>query len=218
MWIKCNHCGNYFTYNFPKKRIGSINGHYTKDRDAHILQNKFLLDNYNQIFNRFKKLASGKEYLEIGIGTGEMLAVALKFGYHVEAVEICREDCEYVSQTLGVDIQWGDITDYEPEKQYDVIVMWDVLEYVVHPVQVLERVKRLLADDGVLWISTPNYNCAYARMQKFSHCMWHELNHYTYVSYETLKRLLEDMQLDIVHYDMSSRYVGSMELFVQNAK
>ena len=218
LWIKCNHCGNYFTYNFPKKRIGSINGHYTKDRDAPILQNKFLLNNYNPIFNRFLKLASGKEYLEIGIGTGEMLAVALEFGYHVEAVEICREDCEYVSQTLGVDIQWGDITDYDSGKQYDVIVMGDVLEHVIHPVEVLERVKRLLVADGVLWISTPNYNCAYARMQKFSHCMWHELNHYTYVSYETLKRLLENMQLDIVHYDMSTRYVGSMELFVQHAK
>lgn len=218
LWMKCTHCGNYFTYDFPKKSIGSINGHYTKDRDVDILQNKFRLENYNQIFNRFKKLTSGKEYLEIGIGTGEMLAVALEFGYHVEAVEICREDCEHVSQALGVDIQWGDIADYETEKQYDVIVMGDVLEHVIDPVRVLERVKQLLANDGVLWISTPNYNCAYARMQKFSHCMWHELNHYTYVSYETLKKILENMQLDIVHYDMSSRYIGSMELFVQHKK
>lgn len=218
LWMKCTHCGNYFTYDFPKKSIGSINGHYTKDRDVDILQNKFRLENYNQIFNRFKKLTSGKEYLEIGIGTGEMLAVAQEFGYHVEAVEICREDCEHVSQTLCVDIQWGDIADYETEKQYDVIVMGDVLEHVIDPVRVLERVKQLLANDGVLWISTPNYNCAYARMQKFSHCMWHELNHYTYVSYETLKKILENMQLDIVHYDMSSRYIGSMELFVQHKK
>ena len=216
LWMKCNHCGNYFTYNFPKKSIGINNGHYTKERAADTLQNKFRLENYNLIFNTFKKLTSGKEYLEIGIGTGEMLAVALEFGYHVEAVEICREDCERVSQALGIDIQWGDITEYESEKQYDVIVMGDVLEHVIYPVKVLEKVKRMLADDGILWISTPNYNCAYARMQKFSHCMWHEVNHYTYVSYETLKNLLENMQLNIVHYDMSSRYIGSMELFIRH--
>lgn len=218
LWMKCGHCGNYFTYNFPKENVGTINGHYTKGGNSIILNNKFSLDVYNQIFQRFKSMTSGNEYLEIGVGTGEMLAVALEFGYHAEAVEICREDCERISAALGVDIRWCDITDYEAKKQYDVIVMGDVLEHVLRPVEVLEKVKHMLADDGVLWISTPNYNCAYARMQKFEHCMWHELNHYTYVSYETLKELLEKMQLEIVHYDMSTRYIGSMELFVRHAK
>lgn len=135
--------------------------------------------------------------------------------YHVEAVEICREDCERISQALGVNIKWCDIIDYETEKQFDVIVMGDVLEHVLDPVQVLEKAKRMLSEDGILWISTPNYHCAYARMQKFSHCMWHELNHYTYVSYETLNQLLKDMQMEVVHYDMGSRYIGSMELFIK---
>lgn len=218
LWMKCEACGNYFTYNFPKDSVGSINGHYTDGSACDPLQNKFKLHNYNPIFNRFKRLAFGTEYLEIGVGTGEMLAVALEFGYHVEAVEICREDCERISQALGVEIKWCDIIDYETEKQYDVIVMGDVLEHVTNPVKVLEKVKRMLEEDGVLWISTPNYNCAYARMEKFSHSMWHELNHYTYMSYETLEELLKSMHMEIVHYDMSSRYIGSMELFIKHAK
>lgn len=73
----------------------------------------------------------------------------------------------------------------------------------------------MLKEDGVLWLSTPNYNCAYARMQKFTHCMWHELNHYTYVSCETMRELLGTLGMEIVHYDMSERYVGSMELFIK---
>ena len=218
LWMKCEACGNYFTYNFPKDNVGSINGHYTNGTGCNLLQNKFNLYNYSPIFNQFKSLTPGTEYLEIGIGTGEMLAVALEFGYHVEAVEICREDCERISQALGVGIKWCDIIDYETEKQFDVIVMGDVLEHVLQPVKVLEKVKQMLSEDGVLWISTPNYNCAYARMEKFSHCMWHELNHYTYMSYETLEELLESMQMDIVHYDISSRYIGSMELFIKHAE
>lgn len=175
LWMKCGHCGNYFTYNFPKENVGTINGHYTKAGSGIILNNKFSLDVYNQIFQRFKSMTSGNEYLEIGVGTGEMLAIALEFGYHAEAVEICREDCERISAGLGADIKWCDITDYEAKKQYDVIVMGDVFEHVLRPVEVLEKVKGMLTDDGVLWISTPNYNCAYARMQKFTHCMWHVL-------------------------------------------
>ena len=218
LWMKCERCGNYFTYNFPKDKVGAINGHYTSGKSDIILENKFILATYNQIFQQFRRMTPGKEYLEIGVGTGEMLAVALEFGYHAEAVEICREDSERISLALGVDIKWCDITDYETEKQYDVIVMGDVLEHVIHPVEVLKKVKKMLADGGVLWISTPNYNCACARMQNFAHCMWHELNHYTYVSYETLKDLLKTIELEIVHYEMSIRYNGSMELFVRHAK
>lgn len=92
--MKFSHCGNYFTYDFPKNNIGNINAHYTKNKFSSILQNKFLLDNYSEIFNQFRSLIPGNDYLEIGIGTGEMLAVAQEFGCHVEAVEICREDCE----------------------------------------------------------------------------------------------------------------------------
>lgn len=218
LWMKCGRCGNYFTYNFPKENIGTINGHYTNEKSNIILENKFSLSLYNQIFQQFKSLTSGKEYLEIGVGTGEMLAVALEFGYHVDAVEICREDCERISSVLDVNIRWCDMNEYETDKRYDVIVMGDVLEHVLHPVEVLNKVKHMLADDGVLWISTPNYNCAYARMQRFAHCMWHELNHYTYVSYETLAELMKKMQLEIVRYDISTRYIGSMELFVQHVK
>lgn len=218
LWMKCERCGNYFTYNFPKENVGTINGHYTNDKSDIILKNKFSLSDYNQIFQQFKSMTSGNEYLEIGVGTGEMLAVALEFGYHTDAVEICREDCERISSALGVEIKWCDINDFETEKKYDVIVMGDVLEHVIRPVEVLKKVKQMLAEDGILWISTPNYNSAYARMQRFAHCMWHELNHYTYVSYETLKELLKKMQLEIVHYDMSIRYVGSMELFIRHAK
>lgn len=147
-----------------------------------------------------------------------MLAVAQEFGYHVEAVEICQSDCERISAALGIDIKWCDILNHETDKQYDVIVMGDVLEHVIEPVSLLKKVKGMLKNGGVLWISTPNYNSAYARMQKFSHCMWHELNHYTYVSYESLKCLLEDLQMKVIRYDMSTRYIGSMELCVMHAE
>ena len=74
----------------------------------------------------------------------------------------------------------------------------------------------MLKKDGILWISTPNYNSAYARMQKFSHCMWHILTHYTYVSYESLKNILDNLDMQIIRYDISSRYIGSMEVFVKH--
>ncbi len=215
LWMKCDKCENLFTYNFPVSEAVLINGTYSKKK-GEMLGNKYLLSLYNPIFNQFKMLAKGTDYLEIGVGTGEMLAAAQEFGYHVEAVEICREDGERISSVLDVNINWCDIVNYETDKQYDVIVMGDVLEHVTEPLYVLKKVKRMLKEDGVLWISTPNYNSAYARMQKFSHCMWHIPTHYTYVSHESLKKLLDNLDMQIVHYDISARYIGSMEVFVKH--
>lgn len=216
LWMKCRRCGNYFVYNFPKSSVGLINGHYTRERNDDQLQYTFPLATYDPIFNQFRAFTLGTDYLEIGTGTGEMLAVALEFGYHVEAIEICQADCERISSALGVDVKWCDIADYETDKQYDVIVMGDVLEHVLEPVHVLKKVKQMLKKDGVLWISTPNYNCAYARMEKFSHTMWHQLRHYTYVSFESLKEVLQSIDLEVLHYNMSPRYIGSMELFIKH--
>ena len=126
LWMKCNCCQNYYTYNFPLTEVGAINGHYTQNTNAEGLSARFPLDYYNHIFVRLGELTSGRDYLEIGIGNGEMLAVALEFGYHADAVEICREDCERVSSVLDVDIKWCDIVNYETEKRYDVIIMGDV--------------------------------------------------------------------------------------------
>lgn len=217
LWMKCDKCSNLYTYSFPLMSVGTINGHYTKNSDGTVLEPRSPLNVYNDIFCQLKDLSSGTDYLEVGIGNGDMLAVALEFGYHADAVEICREDCERVASALDVNISWCDVVDYETEKQYDVIVMGDVFEHVTDPVKVLKKVSGMLKNDGVLWLSTPNFNCAYARMQKFSHCMWHELNHYTYVSFETLEELLHSLNLKTLHYEMSQRYIGSMELFIKKA-
>lgn len=215
LWMKCNCCNSLYTYNFPLMQVGKINGHYVKKENGGVLENRFQLSVYDDIFQRLLAYSNGKEYLEIGIGNGEMLAVALEYGFHVKAVEICREDCERVSEVLGVDIEWCDIVQYKTTQTYDVIVMGDVLEHVTNPKVVLEKVKEMLKPDGILWISTPNYNSAYARMEGFTHCMWHELNHYSYVSRESLQEVLEQLGLQIVGYNISQRYFGSMELCIK---
>lgn len=215
LWMKCHGCRNYFTYDFPLNSVGKINGHYTAASADDTLKSRFQLDIYNDIFVRLKGLCSGTDYLEIGIGNGEMMAVAQEFGFHTDGVEICRADCERVSAALHADIKWCDVVEYETDRQYDAIVMGDVFEHVTDPMKVMRKVAGMLKEDGVLWLSTPNYNCAYARMEKFNHVMWHEPNHYTYVSRETLAELLDGIGLEIVHYDMSKRYLGSMELFIK---
>lgn len=215
LWIKCNDCSNLYAYNFPSVKNGEINGHYTRNVKNNILNIKNQLYIYSQIFNRIRMYNDKRKYLEIGIGNGEMLAVALEMGYDVSAIEICKSDCETISSALDVDIKWADFLDYETDEKYDVIIMGDVLEHVLEPIKALEKAYNMLNDNGVLWLSTPNFESATIRMRKFTDAMWNQNNHFTYFSYNGLKPFLDKIGFTVKRYDVSDRYNGSMELILQ---
>jgi 2-polyprenyl-3-methyl-5-hydroxy-6-metoxy-1,4-benzoquinol methylase len=218
LWVKCDKCKNLYSYNFPVINMGDINGKYTRNFNDDYIKPRYSLRVYSEIFNKCKNITQGNEYLEIGIGGGEMLAAAMEMGYNVDAVEICREDCEKVASVLGIDIKWCDFLKFETTKKYDVIIMGDVLEHISEPVRALEKAKQLLNEDAVLWLSTPNYNSGFSRLMKFKDAMWNQKNHFTYFSYETLLPILHQVGLDVARYDISERYNGSMELYCVNKK
>lgn len=213
IWEKCEGCGNLYAYNFPVSEMGKMNGHYTKNFTYSVIQPRYGLSIYSDIFNKAKKYTNSNQYLEIGIGRGEMLAVAMEMGYEVDAVEICKEDCEKVSSVLGIGVHWCDFIQFETEKRYDLIIMGDVLEHTAEPFYALEKAQSLLNSNGVLWLSTPNYNSGFARLRKFTDPMWNQKNHFTYFSYETLLPILDQLDLEVKRYDISNRYNGSMELY-----
>ena len=216
LWMKCKTCNTIYAYNFPVSQMSNINGHYTKNYTHKKIEPVNPLRIYSDIFNKCREYTHGNKYLEIGVGRGEMLAVALEMGYDVDAVEICKEDCEKISAVLDVDIKWCDFLDYDTDKKYDIIIMGDVLEHIQDPVRAIKKAKSLLDKDGILWISTPNYNSAFTRLMGFSDAMWNQKNHFTYFSYESLLPFLKAENLNVMHYDVSNRYNGSMEIYCKN--
>lgn len=57
LWKKCSECDNYYTYDFPLRRVGEINGHYTKNQGNQVLQARIPLHIYNDIFSKLRDLA-----------------------------------------------------------------------------------------------------------------------------------------------------------------
>ena len=215
LWMKCCKCHNLYAYNFPVWNMGDINGHYTVKNEGGLLTPRNPLGIYCEIFNHIKEYNQGNKYLEVGVGNGEMLAVALEMGFDVSAVEICKDDCENISGALGVDIVWSDFLKYDTDGRFDIIIMGDILEHVSRPTDALQKAYDLLSENGILWLSTPNYNSAFTRMRKFDDPMWNQKNHFTYFSYEGLKPFLDKIGFSVRRYDVSSRYNGSMELILK---
>jgi 2-polyprenyl-3-methyl-5-hydroxy-6-metoxy-1,4-benzoquinol methylase len=104
--------------------------------------------------------------LEIGPAIGAFLAVAQEAGYGVEAVEMDAACCAFLERQLGVrTIRSDDPAGVlETAGQFDIIAMWQVIEHLPDPRQVLEAAARALAPGGVLALAAPNPDALQGRV------------------------------------------------------
>lgn len=212
LWMKCSKCGDLFTYNFPKdllypnsKENDLGDESYTSPR----IQNLPVL---GHILERISAHANGTKLLDVGAGMGELIAVALELGFDTEGIEISERQSQKIRSSLGVVIYCTDFLEFHVQKSYNIIIMGNIIEHLANPKAAIKKAYELLEEDGVLWLSTPNYHSGYSRLMKYDNALLLEPWHITYFSYEGLKKLLHDNGFLIKSYEMSSRYNGSMEI------
>jgi hypothetical protein len=82
------------------------------------------------------------------------------------------------------------------------------------PREGLAAARRLLAPEGVLFLSMPHYDCSAWRMLDAlkANPYWGEIEHYHNFSRARLYALLKDMGFEAVHYGVSERYRVCMEI------
>jgi 2-polyprenyl-3-methyl-5-hydroxy-6-metoxy-1,4-benzoquinol methylase len=102
--------------------------------------------------------------------------------------------------------------DFETDDLFDIIILGDVLEHIPNPSKMLEKAYNLLDKEGVIWISTPNFESAFSYIMKDKDPMWRVCEHLNYFSYISLKKTLEKTGFKTVDYKISQHYNGCMEI------
>lgn len=219
LWMRCGGCGDLYTWKHPEECLKPAEEEREIRPDparagAAGNTGSSILSAWSRILNRLARYSSGRDLLEVGIGSGEFLAVALEFGYRPDAVEISPESAQSIADMLGIPIWCGDFLNYEPDKTYSIITMGDVIEHVTDPERALRKAYRLLREDGVLWVSTPNFKSSFSRIRKFNDAMWSEPHHISYFSRDGFEALAAKCGFAVREYEVCSRYQGSMELIL----
>jgi 2-polyprenyl-3-methyl-5-hydroxy-6-metoxy-1,4-benzoquinol methylase len=111
---------------------------------------------YRRVLPKLERFRNSRRLLEIGSGYGSFLEAAATAGWDAEGVEISRYACD-VARGRGCQVYCGQL-EAAPvaESAFDVIVMWDVIEHLTSPLEVLSRVARLLRPGGAVFIRTPD--------------------------------------------------------------
>jgi len=102
-----------------------------------------------------------KKVLDMGCGSGYGTDLMASIASEVIGIDISEEaiNCDrqrYKQENIKFYV--GDVTnlDFLEDRQFDVIVSFEVIEHLTDCAQFLKESRRVLKDDGILIISTPN--------------------------------------------------------------
>jgi len=104
---------------------------------------------------RHTELKSGK-VLDIGCGTGDRLEVFRRRGFDVYGVEV-SSSARYAREHLNLNVVEGNLFKaHYPDNFFDIATMYNVLEHLHRPKEMLQEVNRIVKKDGFLVIQVPN--------------------------------------------------------------
>ena len=219
LWMKCKTCSNLYSRYFPADflKLG-VEPKDLQPTPKHMLirqSDSTSLNTWCNILQKISIYTSGKSLLEVGVGQGFLIAVAQELGYDVAAVELIESDAQETADLLDLPVICGDFLNLKEECQFDIITMGDVLEHLQRPAEGLKKAHALLRNGGILWLSTPNYESSFTHMMKAFDPMWCEPYHITYFSRRGLIPILEKIGFELLEYQVSNRYNGSMEMILR---
>ena len=202
---RCSACGHIFSAAGARPATG-----YFPDSIAaadHFWWREAHAKMYQAFGRRFLAGRSGR-LLDAGCGLGYFLSHLVAYpDWEAWGTEISPAAVDFARDTLDLGrIVEADLARADfPDRHFDLITLWDVLEHLPDPRPVLANLRAWLKDDGWIFIHTPNISIQLpkARLKKFfargrpGHYL-EATDHRHHYSPVTLRRLVEMLDLEMV--------------------
>lgn len=212
--VQCNSCG--LVYLNPRPTKEEISKFYPNDYYiSQDKQSKLSVPALGGAIGRFRKILKykkGGKILDIGCKRGDYLVEFERHGWEIYGLELSSLAAQYAREKYGFDVITGDLLDTNlPDRKFDVVSLWGVLEHLRYPFETLEEVRRIIKDDGLLVIYVPNFDSFQARIFRDN---WFHLDaprHLFHFSPSTIKTLLKKTGFrieSITHFHFFPNYVG----------
>lgn len=99
------------------------------------------------------------ELLDIGCGTGWTTDFWRRRGFFVEGVEPSPLRCDFARRQYGLTVHNCYVEQLDLPGKFDVIVLRHILEHLEQPSVIINSVRRLLKEGGVILAIVPNIDC-----------------------------------------------------------
>lgn len=164
-----------------------------------------------QIINEKFGGLQGKDVLEIGCATGDLLSKIKKAGANAKGLEI-SEFAADMARKRGFEVITGTIEDYSKigYDKVDIILVLEVIEHVLSPTRFIQHCTDLLKPTGLLILSTPNYTCT-KRFGKDWLGFKTSFEHMYFFSEKSIEKMVEKFNMCVAYWE-TSKHPGMMLL------
>lgn len=204
----CSNCQARFTQNIPTEN--AISSYYkSEDYISHTDTSKGLINRLyrsvrNYSINQKRKLiekATGLKngfLLDVGSGTGHFAAAMKRSGWDVTGLEPDDGAREVAFKQHSIKLLPTEELFNLPGKRFKAITLWHVLEHVHELKKYILRFKKLLADNGKLFIAVPNYTSHDANIYQQYWAAYDVPRHLYHFSPHTMQLLMKEFGLKII--------------------
>lgn len=206
-FVRCHNCKLIFQDPPPSEKEMIV--HYNQNvlyKDPKKLSKiKQYLHNYG-LKKRSKVITQNKQQgllLDIGCGTGSFLEyMAQHTQFEVMGTEINEHNIAIIKENNSFPVYLGDLQQLEfPEKHFDVITLWDVIEHLPDPKALLNEAHKIIKNNGYLVLRVPNGDSLDFKIFREYWAGVDAPRHYLIYTKKTLSSFLEDSGFSIVSFN-----------------
>lgn len=210
--VVCDNCGMAYADTILKPE--DLNTYYSKQSKYETIKDVPLNECSNVKFYEKsvsmlrKYLEPGSSTLDCGCGQGTFLRVLKSYGYeNLTGIDPAQNCVDSLQSYYQIRAEKSDIEAYHSDEKYDSIVLSAVLEHIIDLDFVIKKIKSLLKENGVLFLSVPDVNNfleSYdAPFQQFSS------EHVNYFTITSLKNLFNKHGFFIEEFDQCIEWINN---------
>lgn len=159
--IRCNQCGTMFKPKEEHEKAGLADknetpGYYSESIRCSLGNRLFFRLNFDELIKQFPYIKNGN-LMDFGCGIGNSLIEARHLGFNAVGIDSSRWAIDYAKR-FEIEI-FPSLKDLPKQTgKFDVINLNHILEHVIDPVGLLNKLKGYLKEKGIIRIEVPNCN------------------------------------------------------------
>ena len=229
--VECSACSLRFSQDVPN--ANTITPYYKYENYiSHTNTSKGLINRLYQLVRKRtlkqkRKLVekiTGKtngQFLDVGSGTGAFVNEMKQQGWQVTGLEPDADARAAAKNIYNIELKEMDLFNHLPINSFDAITLWHVIEHVHDLTAYVQQLKKLLKEEGKLFIAVPNYTSTDAAIYKEYWAAYDVPRHLYHFSPNSMQLLMEKNGMKLLQYQpmwFDSFYISMLSSKYKNFK
>ncbi|MDD3905553.1 MAG: class I SAM-dependent methyltransferase [Candidatus Omnitrophica bacterium] len=205
--VRCGGCGCGYTDKFPidTADVYSDNSYIGLARSGYLdnveyRKKRFAAERLGLIEKYAATEPGSSRLLDVGCGTGWFLEAARERGYDIAGQELGKGLAKFTSEKLNIKVWDVPLSEKPDVSGFDVITLFDVIEHIPDPKNMVRNIRKLLKPGGIAMIYTPNFDSLAFRYMKEKSNLVMPAEHLFYFTPSSLRAILEENNLEVIYF------------------